>query len=81
MYLINSVFRDYLDLLVIVLIDDIFIYSNNENAHKSHLRLALHVIKKHQLYVEFSKCEFWFSLVAFLDHFISTEGENVNPNK
>lgn len=49
--------------------------------HKSHLRLALHVIKKHQLYVEFSKCEFWFSLVAFLDHFISTEGEKVNPNK
>ena len=45
--LINRVFRDHLDLFVIVFIDDIFIYDKNENEH--HLRLALQVLKEHQL--------------------------------
>jgi hypothetical protein len=41
MYLMNSVFMDYLDKFVVVFIDDILIYSQNEEEHEEHLRKVL----------------------------------------
>jgi hypothetical protein len=41
MYLMNSVFMDYLDKFVVVFIDDILIYSKNEQEHEEHLRNVL----------------------------------------
>ena len=41
MDLMNRVFRDYLDKFVIVFIDDILVYSKNEQEHEDHLRLVL----------------------------------------
>jgi hypothetical protein len=35
----------------------------------------------HQLYVKFSKCEFWIDEVQLLDHVISPEGIAVDPSK
>ena len=47
--LMNRVFRDYLDLFVIVFIIDILIYSKNDDEHDSHLRLALNVLKDNNI--------------------------------
>jgi hypothetical protein len=41
MYLMNSVFMDYLDKFVVVFIDDIHIYSQNEEEHVEHLKMVL----------------------------------------
>jgi hypothetical protein len=41
MYLINSVFMDYLDKFVMVFIVDILIYSHNEEEHVEHLKMVL----------------------------------------
>jgi hypothetical protein len=41
MYLMNSVFIDYLDKFVVVFINDILIYSRNEQEHEEHLRKVL----------------------------------------
>jgi hypothetical protein len=41
MYLMNSVFMDYLDKFVVVFIYDILIYSQNEQEHEEHLRKVL----------------------------------------
>jgi hypothetical protein len=41
MYLMNNVFMDYLDKFVVVFIDDILIYSQNEQEHEEHLRKIL----------------------------------------
>jgi hypothetical protein len=40
MYLMNKVFMEYLD-FVVVFINDIFIYSRSEEEHEDHLRLVL----------------------------------------
>ena len=59
MDLMNMVFRDYLDKFVIVLIDDILMYSQSESQYEKHLRLVLQRLREHRLYAKFSKCELW----------------------
>ena len=78
MDLMNKVFKQYLDLFVIVFIDDILIHSRNEKDHASHLRIVLKTLKDHQLFAKFSKCEFWLQSVAFLCHIVSREGIRVD---
>jgi hypothetical protein len=58
MYLMNSVFMDYLDQFVVVFIDDIQVYSQNEQDHEEHLRKVLQRLRDCQLYTKLSKCEF-----------------------
>jgi hypothetical protein len=41
MYLMNSVFMPKLDKFVVVFIDDILVYSKNEEEHEQHLRIIL----------------------------------------
>jgi hypothetical protein len=58
MYLMNSVFMPKLDKFVVVFIEDILIYSENEEDHTEHLRIVLTRLCECQLYAKFSKCEF-----------------------
>jgi hypothetical protein len=81
MYLMNKVFMEYLDRFIVVFIDDILIFSKTEEEHKKHLRLVLEKLRSNQLYVKFSKYEFWLTKVAFLGHVISAGGVSVNPSK
>jgi hypothetical protein len=80
-YLMNSVFMPELDKFVVVFIDDILIYSNNEEEHARHLRIVLTRLREHQLYAKFSKCAFWLEEVQFLGHVLSTKGIAVDPSK
>jgi hypothetical protein len=41
MYLMNSVFMNYLDKFVVAFIDDILVYSQNKEGHEEHLRKVL----------------------------------------
>ena len=79
--LMNRVFCEYLDSLVIVFIDDILIYSNTREDHEEHLRKTLQVLREHQLYAKFSKCEVWLRLVTFLGHVVTDHGVEVDPKK
>ena len=81
MYLMNSVFMPVLDRFVVVFIDDILIYSKNEEDHAKHLHIVLQRLRDHQLYAKFSKCEFWLDSVKFLGHTISSEGIAIDPSK
>ena len=81
MDLIKRLFKQYLDLFVIVFIDDILIYSKSEEEHEQHLRIALQTLKDHRLYAKFSKCEFWLQEVKFLGHVISQQGIAVDSSK
>jgi hypothetical protein len=81
MYLTNSVFMPELDKVVMVLIDDILIYSKNEEEHEQHIRIILQRLHERQLYAKFNKCAFWLKYVSFLGHVISAEGVAVDPNK
>jgi hypothetical protein len=81
MYRMNKVFMEYLDRFIIVIIDDILIFSKTMEEHEEHLRFVLEKLRSNQLYAKFSKCEFWLTEVAFLGHVVSTEGVSVDPGK
>ena len=64
--IMSRVFKPYLDLFVIVFVDDILVYSRNEDNHASHLRIVLQTLKDKDLYAKFSKCEFWLKSVGII---------------
>jgi hypothetical protein len=81
MYLMNKVFMEYLDKFMVVFIDDILIFSKNEEEHDEHLHLVLQKLRENQLYAKLIKCEFWLKEVSFLGHIISKGGISVDPSK
>nr|GEU32839.1 putative reverse transcriptase domain-containing protein [Tanacetum cinerariifolium] len=81
MDLMNRVCKPYLEKFVIVFIDDILIYSRNEEEHANHLRMILELLRKEKLYAKFSKCDFWIRIVKFLGHLINSQGLHVDPTK
>ncbi|GJR06690.1 putative reverse transcriptase domain-containing protein [Tanacetum coccineum] len=81
MDLMNRVCKPYLDKFVIVFIDDILIYSRNEEEHANHLRIILELLREEKLYAKFSKCDFWIRIVQFLGHLIDSQGLHVDPAK
>ena len=66
---------------MVVLVDDILIYSQSEVDHEDHLRIVLQLLRDHQLYAKFSKCEFWHAEVGFLGHVVSASGVSMDPWK
>jgi hypothetical protein len=81
MNLMNKVFMEYLDIFVVVFIDNILIYSKSESDHEEHLRLVLQKLRDNQLYAKYSKCEYWIGGVPILGHTISNGGTSVDPAK
>jgi hypothetical protein len=59
MCLMNNIFSQYLEKFVVVFIDDILVYSKTEEEHDKHLRIVLQTLRKHKLYKNFDKCDFY----------------------
>nr|GEX11137.1 putative reverse transcriptase domain-containing protein [Tanacetum cinerariifolium]GEX13227.1 putative reverse transcriptase domain-containing protein [Tanacetum cinerariifolium] len=81
MDLMNRVWKPYLDKFVIVFIDDILIYSKNNEDHEKHLKIILELLKNEEFYAKFSKCDFRLESVQFLSHVIDNKGVHVDPAK
>ena len=81
MDLMHRIFQPYLDQFVVVFMEDILIYSQSEWENEYDLRIVLQLLRNHQLYAKFSKCEFWLTDVRILGHVVSASGVSVDPEK
>ena len=64
-----------------VFVDDILIYSKSKKDHENHLRIVFQILRDHQLYAKFNKCELWFTEVIFLGHVVSASSVSFDPEK
>ena len=80
-HLMNDVFREFLDDFVVCYLDDILIFSKNEEDHINHVRLVLEKLRTAGLYAKLEKCVFHQPQVEFLGYIISGEGLSMDPKK
>ena len=81
MDLMHRVFQPYRDQFVVIFVNDILIYSQPEWEHEYHLRIVLQLLRDHQLYAKFSKCEFWLTEVGFLGHVMLASSVSMDREK
>jgi hypothetical protein len=79
--LMNDVLRPFLRRFVLVLFDDILIFSKTWADHLRHIRAVLTELRRHVLFVKRSKCAFAVPSVAYLGHVISEKGVSMDPAK
>jgi hypothetical protein len=80
-YLMNSVFMPELDKFVVVFIDDILIYSKNEEEHARHLRIVLMHLREHQLYANLVNARSGWRRSNFWDTYCPPRGLRLIPAK
>ncbi|KAL8149110.1 hypothetical protein AgCh_006204 [Apium graveolens] len=76
---VNRVFKKYLDMCVIIFIDNILVYSKTEEEHAEYLRIVVEALRREKLFSKFSRCEFWKNEVQILGQLMSSEGVLVDP--
>ncbi len=63
--LTNQIFHGYIDVFMIVYMDDLFIFSKDEKSHIEHFNPVLTGLEQHKLHASPRKCEFMKSEITF----------------
>ena len=79
--MMNEIFRDMIDLGVVIYLDDILIYSENEHDHVALVKRVLARFQEHQLAIAPDKCEWHRSRVNFLGYIILPKGVEMDQEK
>lgn len=79
--LVNDVLRDMLDQFVFVYMDDILLFSLDEQTHIQHVHQILQRLLNHQLFVKTEKCGFYVPSVSFLGFVVSGSSIQMDPAK
>ncbi|KAJ1300254.1 hypothetical protein OPQ81_005083 [Rhizoctonia solani] len=80
-HFMNEIFRDILDVYVIVYLDDILIFSENEEDHWKHVQEVLCRLRENSCYCNIEKCVFNADEVKYLGVIANGEGVRADPDK
>ena len=72
--LVNDILREYLDIFVFAYLDDILIYSENEEDHIKQVTLVLQALEKANMRLHPEKCVFHVKEVKFLGYILTQGG-------
>ena len=71
---INKILAEKLDIFVIVYLDDILIYTDDDESHVTAVRWVLEQLRKFSLFANLKKCWFHQEEVWFLGYVVSLKG-------
>ena len=75
----NLLFADMIDTSILVYIDDILIFSENESEHRKHVEAVFQRLAENSFHVKHRKCILFTPSVEFLGHVVSADGISVCP--
>ena len=77
----SKVLDGFLDKFALVYLDDILIYSENEEDHKRHVKMVVDRLRRNNLKIKLSKCKFAKTKIEYLSHVIENGTISPNPAK
>jgi hypothetical protein len=80
-HFMNDIFHDLLDVCVVVYLDNILIYSSDEEIHKVHVHQVLERLRKHELHARPEKSFFHTDTIEYLGVMVSPQGISMDPAK
>jgi transposase InsO family protein len=78
---INEALAGLVDVLCIVYLDDVLIYSKRSEDHPQHVRTVLERLRKFKIYCNLKKCKFSTTEVEFLGFIVSTKGVSMDTSR
>ena len=81
MRVMNDVLRPFIDNFVIIYLDDILIFSKSREEHVRHVKQVLDVLKKENLFLKLSKCEFGNTSLVYLGHIVGEGKLKIDTSK
>ncbi|QRW22881.1 Retrotransposable element Tf2 protein [Rhizoctonia solani] len=80
-HFMNKLFKDLLDVCVIIYLDDILIYSKDDATHTQHIHEVLQCLMENQLFCKASKCTFHVTSVEYLGIIVLDKGFSLDKLK
>ncbi|OJT10654.1 Transposon Tf2-12 polyprotein [Trametes pubescens] len=78
---IQDALRDLLDVICVVYIDDILIFSRTQAEHNQHVTMVLDRLRKAGLFANAKKCAFDQPEVEYVGYIINQDGIRMDPKK
>ena len=78
---INKILAEKLDIFVIVYLDDILIYTDDDESHVTAVRWVLEQLRKFSLFAKLKKCWFHQEEVQFFGYLVSSKGIHMKDDK
>jgi len=79
--LMNKVLKPFIGHFVVVYLNHILVYSQNERELVDHLKQVFEVLRRHKLDGKVEKCEFFTRQLTFLGYVVLTQGIQVDQTK
>jgi hypothetical protein len=80
-HFMNEIFADFLDVCMVVYLDDILIYSNDPSSHQDHVKEVLRRLCQYNLFAHEDKFAFHRTLIEFLRYSLSPDGLTMSNEK
>ncbi|KAF8760104.1 hypothetical protein RHS01_02258 [Rhizoctonia solani] len=80
-HFMNNLFKDLLDVCVIIYLNDILIYSKDDTSHTQHIHEVLQCLMENQLFCKASKCTFHVASVEYLGIIVLDKGFSLDKLK
>ena len=79
--MLNTLFKDYIGKFVLIYLDDIIIFSEDEKDHDNHVHKVLTILEREKLYCRLKKSQFRTKRIEYLGYVITPNGVSMNSEK